>query len=129
MSIKPLPREGEQMNVHVASYLSGETAEDLAESKRTFYEISRIAGSFPMAAARHDGVDSEVSVWCSNDYLGMGQNRQVIAATHAVIDSHGVGSGGSRNIGGTNHYHVLLEGELADLHGKEAAILFVSGYT
>ncbi|MFI6044705.1 5-aminolevulinate synthase [Nocardia sp. NPDC051321] len=117
------------MNVHLASYLNGDTAKDLAKSKRTFYEISRSSGRFPMATVRHDGVDSEVSVWCSNDYLGMGQNRQVVAATHAVVDIHGVGSGGSRNIGGTNRYHVLLESELADLHGKEAALLFVSGYT
>lgn len=117
------------MNVHMESYRSGKTAEDLAESKRTFHEIGRSSGRFPAATLRHEGTDSEVSVWCSNDYLGMGQNRQVIAATHAVVDMHGVGSGGSRNIGGTNHYHVRLESELADLHGKEAALLFVSGYT
>ncbi|MCX4696173.1 5-aminolevulinate synthase [Streptomyces sp. NBC_01408] len=117
------------MNVHLASYLSGNTADDLAESKRDFLEIGRLSGNYPMATARLDGVDSEVSVWCSNDYLGMGQNRQVIAAMQAAIDTHGVGSGGSRNIGGTNHHHVLLENELADLHGKESALLFTSGYT
>ncbi|MET8999475.1 5-aminolevulinate synthase [Amycolatopsis sp. Hca4] len=117
------------MNVHLDSYLSGQTAHDLAESKREFLEIGRRSGNYPMASARRDGVDSEVSVWCSNDYLGMGQNRQVIDAVQATIDVHGVGSGGSRNIGGNNHYHVLLENELADLHGKESALLFASGYT
>lgn len=117
------------MNVHLGSYLSGKTADDLAESKREFLEIGRRSGHYPLATARRGGVDSEVSVWCSNDYLGMGQNPKVIAAVQATIDIHGVGSGGSRNIGGNNHYHVLLEKELADLHGKEAALLFTSGYT
>ncbi|MFG2600629.1 5-aminolevulinate synthase [Streptomyces sp. NPDC048462] len=117
------------MNVHLASYLSGKTAGDLAESKREFLEIGRRSGHYPMASARRDGVDSEVNVWCSNDYLGMGQNRQVIEAMQAAIETHGAGSGGSRNIGGTNHHHVRLENELADLHGKEAALLFTSGYT
>ncbi|AWN30094.1 5-aminolevulinate synthase [Streptomyces sp. NEAU-S7GS2] len=117
------------MNAHLASYLNGEIAGDLAESKREFLEIGRCSGSYPMATARRDGVGSEISVWCSNDYLGMGQNRQAIVAMKAAIDTHGVGSGGSRNIGGTNHYHVSLENELADLHGKEAALLFTSGYT
>ncbi|MET9496299.1 5-aminolevulinate synthase [Streptomyces sp. NPDC006552] len=117
------------MNIHLASYLSGITAEDLAESKREFLEIGRRSGSYPLATARRDGVDSEVSVWCSNDYLGMAQNREVIAAVQAAIEVHGVGSGGSRNIGGTNHHHVRLENELADLHGKESALLFTSGYT
>ncbi|GAA2331015.1 MULTISPECIES: 5-aminolevulinate synthase [Streptomyces] len=117
------------MNAHLASYLNGEIAGNLAESKREFLEIGRCSGSYPMAMARRDGVGSEISVWCSNDYLGMGQNRQAIVAMKAAIDTHGVGSGGSRNIGGTNHYHVSLENELADLHGKEAALLFTSGYT
>lgn len=117
------------MNAHLASYLNGKIAGNLAESKREFLEIGRCSGSYPMATARRDGVGSEISVWCSNDYLGMGQNRQAIVAMKAAIDTHGVGSGGSRNIGGTNHYHVSLENELADLHGKEAALLFTSGYT
>ncbi|MEU3192024.1 5-aminolevulinate synthase [Streptomyces sp. NPDC006992] len=117
------------MNAHLASYLNGEIASDLAERKREFLEIGRCSGSYPIATARRDGVGSEISVWCSNDYLGMGQNRQAIVAMKAAIDTHGVGSGGSRNIGGTNHYHVSLENELADLHGKEAALLFTSGYT
>ncbi|OLZ73464.1 5-aminolevulinic acid synthase [Streptomyces sp. IMTB 2501] len=101
-------------------------AQETSERKREFLQLGRIAGRFPVASTSEDG---EISVWCSNDYLGMGQHPAVLAAMKRAVDEYGAGSGGSRNIGGTNHYHVALEKELAALHGKADAVLFTSGYS
>ncbi|WP_456304901.1 5-aminolevulinate synthase [Candidatus Kirkpatrickella diaphorinae] len=110
-------------DAHFRAALDGLKADG---SYRIFAELERRVGHFPKAY--HHGLKRDVTIWCSNDYLGMGEHKEVLTAMHAALDQSGAGAGGTRNISGTCHEHVLLEQELASLHGKEAALLFNSGY-
>ena len=96
---------------------------------RTFANITRSCGNYPHATLyRDDGTEQQITVWCSNDYLGMGQNDTILTSIKETLDSVGAGSGGTRNISGTTKQHVMLESEIAGLHQKQAALLFTSGY-
>ena len=125
----PVSVPGKIMTAEFDEFFSTELARLREEGNyRVFADIERLHGRYPLALNRHEGRERHVTVWCSNDYLGMGQHHDVIDAMIGAIRTSGAGAGGTRNISGTTHYHVMLEKELADLHGKEAALVFTSGY-
>jgi len=125
---RPKPAKDTQMDYNQALATAIQRLHDEGRY-RTFIDIEREKGAFPHAVwTRPDGTKKDITVWCGNDYLGMGQNPVVLAAMHEALDATGAGSGGTRNISGTTVYHKRLEAELADLHGKETALVFSSAY-